>query len=203
MPSGAWARGIVFMAAAIWVALAFILGVPVDKLWLKYVGVIAALVVLLLLAFDVFAWRWLPEWIVKRPNIRGTWRAELRSNWLKDDGQPLVSECFIVIHQTYTTMCVEVLFPGSDSTSTSADIVKGGGRPSLWYTYRSEAHAPNRDGNPPHRGAVSLFVETSPRRSLAGDYWTERGTTGRIQTSGHSKKIAGSFMSAQSLDYAS
>ncbi len=201
MPTGAWVRGIVFFAAALWIVLAFFLGVPVDKTWLKYLGIIASVVVMSLLAFDLFAWRWLPTWFVKRPNIRGTWRAELRSNWLKEDGFPLVSECFIVVHQTYTTTCVEVLFPGSDSISTSADIVRGSGRPSLWYTYRSEAHAHHRTGNAPHRGAVSLYIEISPRRSLAGDYWTERGTTGRIESSGHSNKIAGSFATAQGLDY--
>jgi hypothetical protein len=45
--------------------------------WLKYLGGIASVIVVLLLIFDRWAWRWLPLAVSKRPNLRGTWRAQL------------------------------------------------------------------------------------------------------------------------------
>ncbi len=201
MPSAPWTRAIIFLAAGIWFVAAFFIGVPVDRVWLKYLGGTASVVVILLLAFDLFIWRWLPKWLVKRPNIRGTWKATLQSNFIGQDGKPVEKVCYIVIRQNYSKICVEMLFDISNSVSASAEIVQGNGRPALWYTYRSEAHALKQEGNPPHRGATTLYIADTPRVALEGDYWTERNTTGRIETSGRNKKLADSFRGAGQLTY--
>ncbi|MFJ6196983.1 hypothetical protein [Micromonospora sp. NPDC092111] len=201
MPNSAWTRGLIFLAAGIWFGLAFILGMPLNETWLRLVGGVASIVVLLLLAFDLFAWRWFPAWLVKRPNIRGTWKATFRSSWTDADGKPVEGDCYIVVHQSYSKLCIEVYFAISDSVSTSANILQGEGRSTLWFTYRSEGHALEQEGNPPHRGAMMLYISLQGRPGLAGDYWTERKTKGRIETSGRSKKLAGSFQAAKELKY--
>ncbi|WP_431885768.1 hypothetical protein [Micromonospora wenchangensis] len=156
---------------------------------------------MLLLVFDLFVWRWLPYWLVKRPVLNGTWKARLKSNWLDSSDSPIEKTCYIVVEQTFSKISVAMIFDTSDSISTVADIVYEGGRPVVWYAYRSAAHVLSQSNNPPHRGAIALYVSMSPRISLGGDYWTERNTAGRIVTVGYSKKVAGSYRDAEDLSF--
>jgi hypothetical protein len=185
LPTPFATRLVIGLSAAVWLVLAFVLDAPVDKTWLKYLGGIASAVVVLLLIFDRWAWRWLPVAVSRRPNLQGTWKAELHYQW--PEGSPTqVKDCFIVIRQTYSTIAVDMHFDISDSQSRSASLVETNGRHSLWWSYLSVAHALEQPGNPPHRGGAELAISLKPRLSLAGDYWTERKTRGRIVTSGHS-----------------
>lgn len=155
--------------------------------------------VVLLLIFDRWAWRWLPAAVSKRPNLHGTWKAELQYQW--PEGTPTqTKDCFVVIRQTYSTVSVAMHFDISDSYSRSAAIVvETNGQRSLRWSYLSVAHTLEQQGNPPHRGGAELAVSQRPRLSLAGDYWTERKTRGRVTTSGHIKGCYDDFQSALTL----
>lgn len=187
MPTPLATRITIGLSAGLWLALAFVLDVPVDKTWLKYLGGIAAVVVFLVLIFDRWAWRWLPVAVSKRPNLRGTWKAQLRYQWPDDGSPPKTKDCYITIRQTYSTVSVAMHFDISDSSSRSAAIVETNGQRSLWWSYFSIAHSEHQQNNPPHRGAAELVISLKPKLSLAGDYWTERKTFGRVTTSGRSK----------------
>jgi hypothetical protein len=180
--------------------LAFVLDAPVDKTWLKYVGAITSVVVVLLLIFDRWAWRWVPLAMSKRPNLQGTWKAQLHYQW--PDGAPTkTKDCFIIIRQTYSTVTVAMLFDISDSESKSAAIVDSNGQRSLWWSYLSIAHTLEQQDNPPHRGAAALVISPQPKLALVGDYWTERKTRGRLTTSGRSKQLYGDYQSALAAKY--
>lgn len=200
MPTPLATRIVIGLSAGLWLVLAFVLDAPVDKTWLKYVGGIASVVVELLLVFDRWAWRWLPVAVTKRPNLQGTWRSQLHYQW--PDGTPTqTKDCFIVIRQTYTTITVDMHFDISDSHSRSAAIVDTNGRRSLWWSYLSVAHSLEQEGNPPHRGGAELVISLKPKPSLAGDYWTERKTRGRLTTSGRSKHLYDDYQSALTATY--
>ena len=174
--------------------LAVVLKAPLDKTWLKALGGIASVVVVLVLIFDRWAWRWLPVAIGKRPKVHGTWKTELQYEWPPGTSQS--KECFIVIRQTYSTVAVDMHFDISDSQSYSAAIVNTNGRYSLWWSYLSVAHTLEQEGNPPHRGAAEMVASLKPTLSLSGDYWTERKTRGRLITTGHSKHCYDDYQSA-------
>jgi hypothetical protein len=200
MPTPLWTRIVIGLSAALWLALAFVLDAPVDKTWLKYLGGVASVVVVVLLIFDRWAWKWVPVAISKRPNLQGTWRSQLHYQWPK--GTPTQSkDCFIVVRQTYTTITVNMHFDISDSHSRSAAIVETNGTRSLWWSYLSMAHSLQQEGNPPHRGGAELVISTTPKLSLAGDYWTERKTRGRLTTSGHTKHCYDDYKSAAASKY--
>ncbi|HET8536800.1 MAG TPA: hypothetical protein VFL73_06435 [Solirubrobacteraceae bacterium] len=200
MPTPLATRIVIGLAAVLWVALAFALDVPVDKNWLKYLGGIAGAVVVLLLVFDRWAWRWLPVAVTKRPNLQGTWKALLHFQW--PDGTPTqTKECFLTIRQTYSSVTVAMHFDISDSRSRSAAIVATDGERSLWWSYFSVAHSLEQQGNPPHRGGAELVISMKPKLSLAGDYWTERKTRGRLTTVGRSKHLYDDFQSALTGEY--
>jgi hypothetical protein len=199
MPTPFWTRLIIGLTAALWLLIAFVLDVPVDKNWLKALGGIGAAIVGALLLFDYWAWRLLPAGILRRPKLHGTWKATLHYQW--PEGTPTKTKpCYIVIRQTYSAVSVEMLFDISASQSRSASIVNENGRRSLWFSYWSAATALEREGNPPHRGGAELVISRKPRR-LEGDYWTERKTRGRIVTEGHTGRVYDTYEGAQSGEY--
>lgn len=195
MPTPFWTRLVIALAAVLWFGIAYLLEAPVDDAWLKPAGYVVAAVVLLLLAFDTVLWRWLPLALTKRPNLRGTWRADLRYEW--PPGSPAQSkDCYLLIRQTFSTVSIQMLFDISSSKSRSADIKNTDGHFELWWSYLSMAYQFDPD-NPPHRGAAEVAISVSGETSLEGEYWTERKTVGRITTSGRSKKLYDSYAKAQ------
>jgi hypothetical protein len=198
MPSPQWTRAVITVAAALWLGIAWSLGAAVDATWAKPAGFVVTAVVLLLIAFDTIAWRWLPFKLTKRPNIRGTWATDLHFTW-PPESAPRTKRCYLVIHQTFSTVSVRMYLDTSSSESRSADIRRRDGQHSLWWVYLSQATEFDRD-NPAHRGASELVIATVPRPSLDGIYWTERKTTGRLVTVGWSKSLFDSFAAADAAE---
>jgi len=200
MPSPFATRAVIGLSAGLWLVLAFVLDAPVDKTWLKYLGGISSVVVVMLLIFDRWAWRWVPDNWTRRPNLQGTWKAQLYYQW--PDGAPTQTKvCFIVIRQTFSTVTVAMHFDISDSHSRSAAIVETNGAQSLCWSYLSVAHTLEQEDNPPHRGGADLTISRKPSISLAGDYWTERKTRGRITTLGHNPHCYDDFRRAETATY--
>jgi len=206
MPTPGWTRVVIGLAAAIWLVVAIVLKVPVDQRWLRALGAVISVVVLLLVAFDRWMWRWPGvKRLVKRPVLLGTWKATLSSNWPgPDTGQAVLPmDTYLVIRQTYSRVSVRALFQGSNSEHIVGDIVAStAGPPVLWFMFRSEAHALKRDGNPPRRGAAALVVSSVPKLQMRGDYWTEGGTRGEVVTHGHSSHLYDDFGQAAEGRYA-
>jgi hypothetical protein len=201
MPSSTWTRVVIFLTATLATVFAFLTGADVGaEALLKSVSAVSWAVVLLLLIYDRWGWRFWPfRLITSRPVLHGTWKAELRSNWVDPQtGKPIPpKDVYVVVSQTYSTIAVTMLFDISHSYSMSADIFKLGERQVLAYIYRSEAETLQQQGNPPHRGGAALFISTTPKVSFEGDYWTERLTKGRITSEGYSPKLYDSFADAQ------
>lgn len=206
MPTPGWIRIVIGLAAAIWLGVAIILEVPVDQRWLRALGAVISVVVLLLVAFDRWMWKWPGiRRLVKRPVLAGTWKAMLSSNWPDPDTGEVIlpMDAYFVIRQTYTRVSVRALFRGSNSEHIVGDLVESTtGPPVLWFMFRSEARTLNRDGNPPRRGAAALVVSSVPRLQLRGDYWTEVGTRGQVITHGHSGRLYDDFDQAAGGRYA-
>lgn len=197
MPNSQWVRIVIFLAAAAWLVAAVVMGVPVGQGWTKPLGIATSAVVLLLQVFDVFLWKYLPYALVRVPKLHGTWHATLQSSFKDQNDQSVEFECFLVIRQSYSSIHVEMLFPKSESHSTSASIVRTDGTSELWYSYRSEAHSLDRTGNPPHKGAVQMRIAMNGNIKLSGGYWTDRETFGRIKTVAHQPKIINDYEMAQ------
>jgi SMODS-associating 2TM, beta-strand rich effector domain len=196
MPTPSWTRIVVALAAGAWFVTALLMDVPVDQEWLRPLGSATSAVVLLLLAFDRWLWRLFPTKVIGRPKLYGTWGATLEY----DDtatGERVHKPCFIVIRQDYSRVrCVDLFTDISVSRSENAAILGEDGRRSLWFSYWSGAHALERDGNPPHRGAAQLTIATKPTVKLAGDYWTDRQTRGRIAADTRTRHCYDDYASA-------
>ena len=201
MPTSGWARItlLLFVGVSFLVSL---LGATLGHGAVKYAttGTIITGVTLILLVIERWVWRWpLVRSVLRVPDLGGTWRVELESSWDGDGGG--AQTIYVVVHQTYSTVTVEVLTAKARSCSDSANLAKRGPRHVLAYVYRAEPEAIKREGNEPHRGAAELLVETGERPRFEGDYWTDRGHVGRLSATGWRKGTCGSFATASAASY--
>ncbi|TAJ20334.1 MAG: hypothetical protein EPO65_04065 [Dehalococcoidia bacterium] len=161
---------------------------------------VSGVVILLILAFDSFAWRWpLIRLLSRVPVLHGTWKAALRTSY-PGRADELI-ECYLVVRQTYSTIRVDLLTDRARSRFVSGALVREPGAIVLNYIFRYEADALNTEGNPPSKGAADLTVGQRPALHMSGDYWMERGTKGTIQTVGHAHALYDTYDSAQTGEY--
>lgn len=206
MPSAAWIRIVIGLAAGAMILISALTGDSIDQEGLRWIGGVTGGIILVLLAFDRWCWRW---WGVRRiveltgsRVIHGTWRGTLE---YQNDGagQPGSQPMYMSVHQTYSSVEVFCFFPESKSESWSltAAIEKGSHRHILRYVYRQQADAPDRDKNRPTEGVCELRLVGRPVHEISGSYYAERGGKGTIRFDGVSKRVAGSAADASSLKY--
>lgn len=134
--------------------------------------------------FTKWLWRWkfLQGWLIKIPDLQGTWRGELKSDWINPetgkgiDPIPMV----LVIRQTFSHIKCTLMTKESTSYSTTADInvVPNGEDLYLTYNYTNRPKATIRDRSAIHDGASILKIISKPNKCLEGEYWTSRKTRG-------------------------
>ncbi len=195
---------ILLVASAIWGGLLLYDGVTIEGSWFHpFSGVVGALV-LLLAAFDLWAWRlrFLHGWFVPRPDLRGTWRVELQSDWRDPATDKVIGPivAYLVVRQTFSTLSVRMLTAESASELVAAEINKAiDGTYRFAAVYRNEPKLSVRERSPIHYGAIVLDVQEDPVKDLAGHYWTDRNSRGELRTLARHPSIAGSFKEAQTL----
>jgi SMODS-associating 2TM, beta-strand rich effector domain len=200
VPTANWTRIVIGLAAVVAISIVWATRGTIDVTYAKALVTASGVVVLFLLAYDRWAWRWPPfRWFTRRPILHGTWKAELRTSYPARAHETI--ECYLAIAQTYSQICVDVLFDRSSSRSMSGDLVLEGGRWVLYYVFHTQADALHREGNPPGRGGAALVVAREPQVQLAGDYWTERDTRGTVRTLGHTAKVYTTFEAARAAAY--
>jgi hypothetical protein len=195
---------IILTAAVVWGVLLLLQGLPVSPSWFQPFSKVVGVLMILLAAFDLWLWRlpFLQGWIVKRPNLSGTWRAEVRSEWIDPEtGQqkaPIAG--FMVIRQTFSTLSLRQITAESRSELLGAEIVRGGdGTYRVFGVYRNEPRLAVRHRSEIHYGALQLQVAGSPPERIEGHYWTDRDTTGELLLSDRKSKHAYDMTSAQRL----
>jgi hypothetical protein len=201
MPTASWTRVVIGLAALIALGIVWATSGNLDFAYAKWLVSATSAVTLLLLAFDRWLWRYVPfRLFVSRPVLHGTWKTELRTTFEERAEEAI--EAYLVIRQTYSRICVDMLFDRSSSRSMSGDLVNESGRCTLYYLFHSHAHTRHRDRNPPSRGGAALVVGGEPSVHIAGDYWMERGTRGDLRTVGYSPKTYDTYASAQAAEFA-
>src|SRR5258708_10289638 len=136
MPTSNGTRLIIGLAAAIALGIVWATSGKLDVTYAKAIVTATSVVTLFLLAFDRWLWRYVPfRWLTTRPVLHGTWKAELRTTYGERADE--IIESYLVIRQTYSRICIDMLFDRSNSRSMSGDLVCEGGRYSLYYLFRS------------------------------------------------------------------
>lgn len=169
-------------------------------LWAPYGGAVTAASVFVWL-FDRWLWCWVPfSWLVRRPDLRGTWQGEIASQWINPatKATPAPIPAFVSVTQTASTLYLRQFTAESESATLAASILKDpDDAESIAVVYRNDPKVSVRERSPIHFGGMHLRV--SGDDALEGDYWTDRKTNGRLTLKRVSSKKCRSFADAQRI----
>jgi SMODS-associating 2TM, beta-strand rich effector domain len=173
----------------IWVGILQATRTPLSINWNALKKLPDAVTVFVILSFIFTKWLWrsrfLRGWLVRVPDLQGTWEGELQSTWQNPETKQGIppSGVVLVIRQTFSSVSCTMFTKESESYSRAAQIAveEETGAISLSYNYTNRSKATIRGRSPIHDGAANLKVVTRPFRMLEGEYWTGRCTTGQMK----------------------
>lgn len=154
---------------------------------LKPASFVLVIVAGIVAIFDNFFWSCsqLYPWFVTTPNLKGTWKGILKTNWVnpisKEAKGPV--ECFVSIHQTYNNLSFRLMTSQSESNLlTYSFVASAGGVCELTAVYLNRPKFSNRGLNSEiHYGSVLLQINGQKPSLICGHYWTDRNTSGVIE----------------------
>ncbi len=203
-PSRIFIQALVLVVAGVYLVSYLIRGLPTSELFAP-IGAAGAVVSLFVLAFDHLLWR-VPKigrMLSKRPDIRGTWRGRLASNWVNPETGNRIDpdrEVYLVIRQTFWSVSGNLMTKESKSCSTTATIEDDGcGQYQFVAQYRNTPRASVRERSEVHHGSFKLDIGGQPVDRLEGYYWTDRNTMGELEFDQRSLQRVESFKHARNL----
>ena len=176
-------------AALVWWFVLVAQGTQVSSAYLRPFGTVVGFLVVLGTVFEFLLWRWswLHGWFVKRPDLRGTWRVELQSDWIDPATNVVVPIiiCYMGVAQTLSTLQMHLMTPESESWFIAERITpsrsKVGYRVAGVYTNEPKTHLRGKRSEI-HLGGLLLETHGPANRpnTLTGEYWTDRKTKGQM-----------------------
>jgi hypothetical protein len=153
-----YVEAIIYTAVGVWAIALLVTGQKLSSDLLRPLSTVTGIVVLLAMAFELWLWKlpFLHGWLVKRPVLTGTWRAELRSNWKDASGASILPiEGYVVIRQTLLNLSLRLLTKESSSHLVGTEIVCSvDGQYCVSSVYRNEPRYQDRSHSQIHFGAV-------------------------------------------------
>src|SRR5258707_15862297 len=101
------------LIVVMWAVVLLVEGQPVSINYLKPFSYVVTGVSIALLLWERWIWSWrvFRPWLTTRPDLRGTWKGHLVSNWVNpmtEEGRGEI-EAYLVIRQTYSTFDIRLL----------------------------------------------------------------------------------------------
>lgn len=161
------------------------------------------LVTLFWTLYFAYSWRW---WgfnkIFYRPNLNGTWKGSIISDWKDEDGNSIPpKDIYIVIRQNFLRIHFTTFtdtFVGY-SYSETFNLKKETGLKNVAYLYRKDTSQSNDDDL--REGATELrLIDDGNFKKLDGKYWTNTKTQGKITVEFFNKNHFDSFESAKKYE---
>jgi hypothetical protein len=109
----------VIFAALTWLVVLLCQGTPVTWAHSRPFSIVVSTLVTIGLLLEFVLWRlpWLHGWFVKRPDLRGTWRVELHSSYVRpetNERAPMIV-CYMGVNQTLSRLKMHLMTPESES----------------------------------------------------------------------------------------
>lgn len=181
------------LAALVWWLVLLGQGTSVTADHARPFGAVVAFLAMCWVVLDRFLWRqpWLQGWLVHRPDLRGTWRVEVKSSYKRPGTEEPVPTivCFMGVDQTLSTLQMHLMTSESDSWFI-ADKIQPSPNDRRYqvigvYTNEPCVHLRGKRVSEMHHGAI--IIETHGRgvrpAVLTAKYWTDRKTTGTMEFS--------------------
>lgn len=197
----------VIIAALIWLIVLLCQGVSITWAHGQPFSIVVSSLVALGILLELLLWRqpWLHGWFVKRPDLRGTWRVELQSSYVRpetNDRVPVIV-CYLGVKQTLSKLQMHLMTPESESWFIANHIrpsPNGSGYQVIGvYTNEPNVHLRDERISEMHQGAIIIETHGPDRRptTLTAKYWTDRKTSGTMDFTTRLKEVYTRFADAQ------
>lgn len=180
------------LSILVWIVVLLCQGTGINADHLRPFGTVVGVLVVFWLLLEHILWRvkLLHPWFVSRPDLRGTWKVTLQSNYIDPETdeqvKPLV--CFMGVQQTLSTLKMHLMTPESESWLIAESILpspNGDGYQIVGvYTNKPKIHLRGKKSDI-HLGALVLDSHgpTTNPTSITGEFWTDRNTSGSMEFS--------------------
>ena len=198
---------ILAIAVLAWFIVLLVQGTPVLWDHLAPFSTVVGILVILSLVVEYYLWQqsWLQKWFVATPDLRGTWKVVIQSDWVNPETGETVPpiQCFMGVKQSMSSLQMHLMTSESESwfVAYSINCAQSGHGYQIAAVYTNKPNVNLRnDRSSMHLGALVLEThgenEVIPE-SISGEYWTDRKTTGSIVLSEKNKKLFTRFDDAQ------
>lgn len=198
-----WA--ILVVSILVWAMVLWFKGIEVSGAWgaVKQLPTVISIDLLVYFVFVKWGWkmRIFQNWMVPFPCLEGTWEGTIQTTWKNPQDSEVSADLIpiiLVIRQSFIHINCVMYSKETISKSYSADFLIDSetSLKKITYTYTSKPKAIFRDRSPIHDGTAILEIITSPERSLRGEYWNSRKSTGDIILKFRSKELLQDFPSS-------
>lgn len=194
------------LTIGVWLLALWAQGMPVlSAEFVKPFSLVVGAITLVVTLFNKYLWplKIFRGWYVKRPDLRGTWKVELKSSWINPEtGEgiaPIIG--YAVIRQTLTSLSFRLMTKESRSVlvAYSIDQQENEDLFKLVGVYRNEPKIELQGVRSEiHHGSFALEIHGTRVYELQGHYWTDRGTKGGMKLVGRVAQLFDTFDQAES-----
>jgi hypothetical protein len=187
------------LAVVVWGIALLALGLPVSWQYTAPFTIAVTTITGACVLFDRWLWRWrlFRGWLVKQPDIQGTWKARVVSNWIDSATNQQIDpiECIMVVRQTFSSFSARLFTRESSSFLVAHNLIhQNDGVFQLVGVYQNTPQISLRgDRSEMHYGALLLEVRGDPPSALVGHYWTDRGAKGSLQLTGRLPELLSGY----------
>lgn len=150
---------------------------------LSHISTTISINIIIWMVFISWAWKLkiFYSWLVQTPNLSGTWKGKIKSNWNEGKTKSIPTE--IIIKQDFFNISVRIKTEESvsHSISSSFNIDKDSNVQQLFYSYLNTPKVGIRERSSIHYGSTLLNFDGFKVDKMTGEYWTSRETTGEIE----------------------
>lgn len=188
------------LAVTVWGIALLVLGLPITWRYTAPFTLAVSVLTGACLAFEKWCWRWrmFRGWLVKQPDIQGTWRAKITP---AAASATLPVNGVMVIRQTFSTVSARLFTKESSSMLIAQNWApQTDGLFQLAAVYQNTPDVSLRgDRSEIHFGAFLLDVRGDPPTLIVGHYWTDRATKGAIELSNRKPELAAGYTDAATV----
>ena len=190
------------LAVIAWTVVLWARGIPLTWQYLWPFWLVLSMLTIAASIFERWAWAWgfFQGWFVKRPDLRGSWRVELKSDWINPDTGEKVDPiiCYMAVRQSLTMLSMRLMTAESSSWLIAHKIVEENDGVFLVtgvYTNTPKLELRGKRSEI-HYGALRLQMSGEPSTSLEGHYWTDRNTRGSMRLSDRKVTVFSTYQEA-------
>nr|WP_298124099.1 hypothetical protein [uncultured Pseudoxanthomonas sp.] len=186
------------VATLCWWIVLQVQGTTVSWQHLAPFTTVVSVLVVVALAMELWLWRLRPlqGWLFNRPDLRGTWKVTLQSEWVNPEtgerAPPITA--YAAIEQSLTKLQIHLMTPESESCLLAHAIepTPCGNRFNVSVVYANTPGVELRGGRSERHVGAALLSTHGPRfkpDSITAEYWTDRKTVGRMTFEGRTATL--------------